>query len=43
MDDLPGATQYVNDALQNADTTALVARFALFHDMQWVLDRITAL
>ena len=43
MDDLPGVKRYVNDALQNADTMALVALFALFHDMQWVLDRITAL
>ena len=38
MGDLPGAKAAVHQTLLTADTTALAAFFALFQEMQWVLD-----
>lgn len=38
MGDLPGAQGIVHNGLQHADTTELVAYFALFQEMMWVLD-----
>lgn len=38
MGDLAGAKAVVAEALKTADTTELAASFALFQEMQWVLD-----
>ena len=38
MGDLPGAQAIVRETLKTADTTELAAYFALFQEMQWVLD-----
>ena len=38
MGDLAGAKAAVSEALKVADTTELAAYFALFQEMQWVLD-----
>jgi serine/threonine-protein kinase len=38
MGDLAGARSVVAEALKTADTTELAANFALFQEMQWVLD-----
>ncbi len=38
MGDLPRAQQVVHETLKTADTTELASYFALFQEMQWVLD-----
>ena len=38
LGDLAGAKTQVREALKTADTTELAAYFALFQEMQWVLD-----
>ena len=39
LGDLAGARQVISEALgRGVDTTALIARFALFQEMMWVLD-----
>lgn len=38
MGDLPGARAVVNETLKTADSTELAAYFALFQEMQWILD-----
>ena len=48
LGDLPGAKAAVHETLATADSTELAAYFALFQEMQWVLDepllrRITAM
>ncbi|MEP6620959.1 MAG: protein kinase [bacterium] len=48
MGDLTGAQQAVHEGLKTADSTEFAAYFALFQEMQWVLDapllhRITAM
>ncbi len=38
LGDLPGAQQLLRDALRSVDSTTLAAYFALYQEMQWVLD-----